>query len=224
MNILRELNDLPFSHKCDRKKESGLISFTHEQNIICSQTLKPNTVGQHYAWVNHCLKAVICRSRGGLSANEKDEEFPSNDKTKHFCGRQEEPAILKVVITHALHVCSQYSFGLPLKVRMDRMHRTQFDHARLDLLPTCNLITHVLTICHVKRMQSTVLEQKRFGLRLLSRAFRNLWLLLVVFQSAFGRKICCFVCSQEVQKLSEGNKSGLQYCFGFCLLQTLSSK
>ena len=184
--------------------------------------LQPNTVGQHYAWVDHCLKAVICRSRGGLSANEKDEEFASNDKTKHFCGRQEEPAILKVVITHALHVCSQYSFGLPL--RMDRMHRTQFDHARLDLLPTYNLITHVLTICHVKRMQSTVLEQKRFGLRSLSLAFRNLWLLLVVLQSTFGRKIGCFVCSQEVQKLNEGNKSGLQYCFGFCLLQTLSSK
>ena len=65
--------------------------------------------------------AVICRSRGGLSANEKDEKFASNDETKHFCGRQEEPAILKAVITHASHVCSQYLFGLPL--RMYRMHR-----------------------------------------------------------------------------------------------------
>ena len=152
-------------------------------------------------------------------ANEKDEKFASKE---HFCGRQEEPAILKVVITHVLHVYSQYSFRLPLRV--DRMHKTQFDHAHLDLLPTHNLITHVLTICHVKLMQSTVLEQKRFGLRSLSPAFRNLWLLKVVLQSAFGRKICCFVCSQEVQKLSEGNESRLQYCFGFSLLQTLSSK
>ena len=40
---------------------------------------------------------------------------------------------LQVVITHASHVCSQHSFGLPL--RMNRMHRTQFDHARLGLLP-----------------------------------------------------------------------------------------
>ena len=39
---------------------------------------------------------------------------------------------LQVVITHASHVCSQHSFGLPL--RMNGMHRTQFDHARLDLL------------------------------------------------------------------------------------------
>ena len=39
---------------------------------------------------------------------------------------------LQVVITHASHVCSQHSFGLPL--RMNGMHRTQFDHARLDFL------------------------------------------------------------------------------------------
>ena len=38
MNILRKQNDLPFSQKCDRKKESGVISLTHEQSIICSQT------------------------------------------------------------------------------------------------------------------------------------------------------------------------------------------
>ena len=40
---------------------------------------------------------------------------------------------------------------------------------------TRNLITRVLTICHVK-----ALEQKRFNLRSLSLALRNFWLLLVV--------------------------------------------
>ena len=40
---------------------------------------------------------------------------------------------LQVVITHASHVCYQHSFGFPL--RMNGMHRTQFDHARFDLLP-----------------------------------------------------------------------------------------
>ena len=53
-----------------------------------------------------------------------------------YCGRQEEPAILisrlQVDITHASHVCSQHLFGLPL--RMNGMHRTQFDHARLDII------------------------------------------------------------------------------------------
>ena len=43
-----------------------------------------------------------------------------------------------------------------------------------------NLITHILTICYVKPTQRTALEQKRFDLRSLSPALRNLWLLLVV--------------------------------------------
>ena len=39
---------------------------------------------------------------------------------------------LQIVIMHALHACSLYSFGLPL--RMNGMHRMQFDHVRLDFL------------------------------------------------------------------------------------------
>ena len=63
---------------------------------------------------------------------------------------------LQVVITHASHVCNQHSFGLPL--RMNGMYRTQFDHARMDPLPFVKLIRRILTICHVKRTQSTALE------------------------------------------------------------------
>ena len=40
--------------------------------------LQPNTVGRHFAGTNHCLQAVNCRSRGGLSANEKEEKFASH--------------------------------------------------------------------------------------------------------------------------------------------------
>ena len=36
---------------------------------------------------------------------------------------------LQVVITYASHVCSQHSFGLPL-----RIYGMHFDHARLDLV------------------------------------------------------------------------------------------
>ena len=40
MNILGKRSDLPFSRKSrDRKKEKSKVSFTHKQNIICSQTL-----------------------------------------------------------------------------------------------------------------------------------------------------------------------------------------
>ena len=38
MNIPRKRGDLPFSRKSDRKKEKSTVSFTHVQNIICSQT------------------------------------------------------------------------------------------------------------------------------------------------------------------------------------------
>ena len=34
---LQKRSDLPFSRKSDRKKEKIVVSFTHEQNIICSQ-------------------------------------------------------------------------------------------------------------------------------------------------------------------------------------------
>ena len=38
MNILGKQSDLPFSRKSDSKKEKSMVSFTHVQNIICSQT------------------------------------------------------------------------------------------------------------------------------------------------------------------------------------------
>ena len=39
MNILGKRSDLPFSRKKVHKKEESTDSFTHEQNIICGQTL-----------------------------------------------------------------------------------------------------------------------------------------------------------------------------------------
>ena len=81
---------------------------------------------------------------------------------------------LQVFITHASHVCSQHSFGPPLW--MNGMHIMQFDQTRLDLSTTRNLITPVLTICHIKLMQRTALEQKRFDLLTLSPTLHNLWL------------------------------------------------
>ena len=40
--------------------------------------LQPGTVGRHCARSDYYLQAVICRSLGGLSANEKEEKFASN--------------------------------------------------------------------------------------------------------------------------------------------------
>ena len=38
INVLGKRRDLPFSRKSDRKKEKSTVSFTHVQNITCSQT------------------------------------------------------------------------------------------------------------------------------------------------------------------------------------------
>ena len=56
----------------DHINEQGasVVSFTHEQNSICSQKQLNNIAHEH---------TIICRSPGGLSANKKEETFASND-------------------------------------------------------------------------------------------------------------------------------------------------
>ena len=73
---------------------------------------------------------------------------------------------LQVVITHASHVCSQHSFGL----RMNGMHRTQFDHALLDLLSLKIWSREFDHACFDH------LSRETFDLRSLWPALRNLWL------------------------------------------------
>jgi len=82
----------------------------------------------------------------------------------------------------ASHVSSQHSFGLPLRMFSNGMHKTHFGSSI-----TRNLITCVLTFYHVKLTQSTALVQKRFDLRSLSPAIRNLWLLLDI--TTVGNKL-----------------------------------
>ena len=38
MSIFGKQSDPPFLRRSDRQKEKSVVSFTHEQNIICSQT------------------------------------------------------------------------------------------------------------------------------------------------------------------------------------------
>ena len=71
---------------------------------------------------------------------------------------------LQVVITHASHVCSQHSFGL--QRRMNGTHRTQFDHARLDLLspviwPRVFWLSVTWNLCKVQRCSKSVLTFDR---------------------------------------------------------------
>ena len=109
---------------------------------------------------------------------------------------------LQVVITHTSHVCSQHSFGLPLNLvprvfglsdqkarrlwvrdqlplRMNGMHRTQFDHAPLDLLSLV-ISSHVFWLRKAQRWSKSVRKKRPIvGYRTLSPALCNLWLLLV---------------------------------------------
>ena len=43
MNIFGKPSDLPFLRKSDRMEEKSVVSFTHEQCIICSQTQLDNS-------------------------------------------------------------------------------------------------------------------------------------------------------------------------------------
>ena len=52
INILGKRSDLPFSRKSDRKKEKSVVSFTHEQNSICSQKQLNDIAHEH---------TIICR-------------------------------------------------------------------------------------------------------------------------------------------------------------------
>ena len=47
-----------------------MVSFTHDQNIICSQTQLEDIAQE---------QTIICGSCGGLYANEKEENFVSHD-------------------------------------------------------------------------------------------------------------------------------------------------
>ena len=93
---------------------------------------------------------------------------------------------VKVVITHASHVGSQLSVWTSTKNEWNAQN-TLWSCAFGPSI-TRNLITRVLTICHVKRTQSTALEQ---NLRSLSPALHNLWLLLVI-----TLKFLCYLYSE----------------------------
>ena len=69
-------SDLQFSRTNDRKKEKSTVSFTHVQNIVCSQT-RLDGIAHEYT--------IICRQLfPSHVANEKKEKFASNDKDIYY--------------------------------------------------------------------------------------------------------------------------------------------
>ena len=62
MNILGKRSDLPFSRKSDRKKEKSVVSFTHEQTIICRQLFAGHVVGSRPMKRKKILLRMIIRN------------------------------------------------------------------------------------------------------------------------------------------------------------------
>ena len=93
--------DPPFSHK-------SVLSITHEQNIILQ--------------LNTYLLAVICRSRGELSADEKEGKNTSNDNN-HYC---------------------VYFFRQPVENR-SRIHVATFITARIIFSPSLPALGKIYT-------------------------------------------------------------------------------
>ena len=141
-----------------------------------------------------------------------------------YCRRQEETAIL--ISTHALHVCTQHSFGLPL---------------RMNGCSESNLILHVWTFYHslyddacfdhlsLETYTKHSIRVKAFWLLIVSPALCNLWLLLVcvpVFLS-FSTQETYFVAFLVVPYFTlyvfshfffwVSNEETLTVCFPFCL-------
>ena len=86
--LINIFEKLPFSHKSAHKKEKNVVSFTHEQNIICCQT-QLDDIAHEQASCQTQLddiaheQAIICgqlfTSHMVGSANEKEEKFALDD-------------------------------------------------------------------------------------------------------------------------------------------------
>ena len=75
MSIFGKQSDPPFLRRSDRQKEKRVVSFTHEQNIICSQTqlgdiAHEQTIIWRQLFAGHVVDIRLIR---------KEEKFESHD-------------------------------------------------------------------------------------------------------------------------------------------------
>ena len=74
-SMIAQGSDLPFSYK-------SVVSITHEQNKTCLVFFKTINTETQLDSIAH-EQTIICRSRGLLSANEKQEKHASNDNPRY---------------------------------------------------------------------------------------------------------------------------------------------
>ena len=99
----------------------------------------------------------------------------------HYCGWQEESAILifrLLLRIHSMYIQWVASFTWTSTKNEWNVLQVIWSGAFAPSI-TCSLISHVLTIYHVKLMQRTAFQQKRFNLQSFLPTLCNPWLLLV---------------------------------------------
>ena len=87
MNILGKRSDLPFSRKSDRKKEKSTVSFTHVQNIICSQTQLDGIAHEQTIMFRQLFAGHVMGSR----PMKRKEKFASNGNQQYSTENTVEP-------------------------------------------------------------------------------------------------------------------------------------
>ena len=79
-NIFGKRSDLPFSRKSDRKKEKSVVSFTHEQNSICSQKQLNDIVHEHTIICRQLFAGHVVGSQPMKRTNHLHRMIMMNDK------------------------------------------------------------------------------------------------------------------------------------------------
>ena len=79
MSIFGKQSDPSFLSRSDCKKEKSVVSFTHEQNIICSQTqlddiAHKQTIISRQLFAGHVV---------GIRLIKKEEKFGSHDHNEY---------------------------------------------------------------------------------------------------------------------------------------------
>ncbi|CAH3014472.1 unnamed protein product [Porites evermanni] len=110
-----------FYRSCDRKSHIALIIFSYGPHSNMHG-------GKHIVPLGGGVMAFLFWSGKGSKTGRKR---PKKLLHSHFL--QTRSFHLQVIIMHASQVSNRHSFGLPL-IRMNGIHRKQFDHSHLDLL------------------------------------------------------------------------------------------
>ena len=159
-----------YTHTFNRCSRSGISTFRHWSQGLANETWNPKCESRH--------SPFLARNANGKPSSETSRPLATSSlAVGRFAAKQGSlrsprgrlvaslPTILiyKLLLCMASHVCSQHSFGLP--PRMNGMHRTQFDHARLDFfsLVIWSRVFWLSVTCNFRKAQRCRPHSVTFG-------------------------------------------------------------